>query len=216
MNKVLVLSKSWTPINVLNALDAIHKVINGRADCIDVESRGIYDFESWVDNWSDAKKTAQIATDRIISSGGFSIVIPDVIVCTEYRGFGYKMMTGEMKFSRANVYRRDRNICQFCGKKFPTEELTMDHIIPKSKGGPMSWTNIVLACTSCNHKKSNKSLKESGLKLIRKPFVPMANDLKRSPIESILHKVGNKPPKTWKQFIEKLVSNMYWQVELQE
>lgn len=211
--RVLVLNKNWVPINVLSALDAINKVFKGRALIVDVDTYGTYDFESWVMNWTDAVQTAKIASDQAIKiQGEMWLKLPEVIVCTEYRGFGYKVTHRKPKFSRTNIYRRDRNTCQFCGKKFPTDELTLDHVMPKSKGGQMVWENIVLACASCNNKKGDKTLREAGMKLIRQPFKPTADDLKRTPVERLLWKIGRKPPKTWEQFLGK----MYWNVELKD
>lgn len=71
--------------------------------------------------------------------------------------------------SRAMIYARDQNKCQYCGA---TRRLTIDHIIPKSRGGDNSWLNMVVACSSCNTKKGNKLLEHTGMKLMRKPFIP--------------------------------------------
>lgn len=219
-SRVLVLNKNWTPINVTTACDAAKKVWNNRALFVDVQTYGVFDFESWVINWDDAIRTAKIAEDKVIPLSGINLLIPDAIVCTEYRGFGVKMNDRRKpKFSRTNLYARDRCRCQFCGKKFLPEELTMDHVIPKSKGGKVTWTNIVLACSECNLRKSNKTLAESGMKLLRAPFEPTAEDLKRSPVDKILRRIGRKVPKTWEQFLGKMsvdraLSKMYWNVEL--
>lgn len=216
-SRVLVLNKNWQPINVLPVLEAIHKVFKGRFDCVDIESGVTYDFESWVQNWNDATRTAKIAAEKAIHmNNGLWMVLPEVIVCKDYRGFGYRVTNRKPKFSRTNIYRRDRNTCQFCGHKFPTEELTLDHVTPKSKGGQMNWLNIVLACTTCNNKKGNKTMAEAKLKLIRKPFVPTVDDLKRSPVERLLNKIGRSMPKTWEQFLGKFMSTMYWNVELND
>jgi len=78
-----------------------------------------------------------------------------------------KMMSA--KPSRSAIYKRDNNKCQYCGA---TKKLTIDHIIPKSKGGTDDWDNLVVACSSCNTKKGNKLLEQSGLKLVKKPMRP--------------------------------------------
>jgi 5-methylcytosine-specific restriction endonuclease McrA len=111
--------------------------------------------------------------------------------------------------------------CQFCGKKFKTDELTMDHVIPKSKGGQMTWENIVLACNDCNNKKADRTPEQAGMKLIRKPCRPTVDALKRTPIEKLMHKVGGRLPKTWEQFLGKIspedfLNTMYWKVELKD
>lgn len=211
-NRVLVLNKDWKAVDVLNVKDAIEKVFAGRALFLDTETSATFDFEAWCENWTDAIDTAKIAASRTVSSPRFSFLLPDVIVCTEYRGFGYHVSHRKPKFSRTNIYRRDRNQCGFCGKKFHTEDLTIDHIIPKSKGGKMVWENVILACVPCNSKKGNKTVEEAGMRLVRKPYKPTPEDLRRNPIERILYKVGHKPPKTWGAFLSK----EYWSVELKD
>jgi hypothetical protein len=216
---VLVLNKNWVPIDILNVYEAISKVFAGRASFLDVETCITYDFEGWVLNWDDAIQTAKVASEKVIGSARYRFLIPEVIVCSEYRGFGYKMTNHRPKFSRTNIYRRDKNVCQYCGKKFKTEDLTMDHVFPKANGGQMTWENVVLACVPCNHKKANRTPQQAGMKLIRKPVRPTADDLRRSPIERLMNKVGNKPPKTWEAFLgkmtfDKAMNTMYWNVEL--
>lgn len=71
--------------------------------------------------------------------------------------------------SRAQIYKRDGHKCQYCGS---TRSLTIDHVIPKSKGGGDTWDNMVVACSSCNTKKSDRYLEQTGMKLARKPQVP--------------------------------------------
>jgi hypothetical protein len=74
------------------------------------------------------------------------------------------------KPSRSMIYRRDGNKCQYCSS---TRNLTIDHIIPKCRGGEDSWENMVVSCSSCNTKKGDKSLEQTGMKLLRKPVAPL-------------------------------------------
>ena len=96
---------------------------------------------------------------------------PAVIVLNSY------ISRRQMRLSctRKNVFWRDNNLCQYCGKKFKQPDLSMDHVIPKSLGGEKIWTNIVTACKRCNGKKSNQTLKESGMALLRRPMEPKAS-----------------------------------------
>jgi hypothetical protein len=213
--RTLVLNSEWRPINILPVLKAVMKVFNSRALFVDPESCRTYDFESWVLEWDDAVRTAKIAANQVMPLGGLSLVLPDVIVCTEYRGFGYKVNTRRKpKFSRKNLYLRDRCECQYCGRHFTTKDLNMDHVVPKEKGGGVSWTNIVLSCVPCNSKKRNRTPQQAGMKLIRQPFQPTAEDLRLSPVERLKMRLTSRPPKTWEQFLGKIVSDMYWNVEL--
>ena len=82
-----------------------------------------------------------------------------------------------MKFNRRNIFARDNNQCQYCGQKFPTSELSLDHVIPRSQGGQSTWENIVCACVECNVRKGGRTPKQAHMTLIRKPEKP-----KRSPM----------------------------------
>lgn len=215
--RVLALNRNWVPINVVDVFDAMQKVFSGRALVVDSETFMTYDFSEWVENWDDAAKMAKTAENRVMRGGRVTLVMPEVIVFKEYKGVGYKVnSTRKPSFSRRNLFIRDRNTCQFCAKKFRTEELTMDHIVPRCKGGKVTWKNIVLACQSCNNKKGSKSLAESGLRLIRQPFEPREEDLKLGPVERLRMKLGRNVPKTWEQFLGKVVSDMYWNISLKE
>jgi|PlaIllAssembly_1097288.scaffolds.fasta_scaffold52347_1 5-methylcytosine-specific restriction endonuclease McrA len=106
----------------------------------------------------------------------------------------------KVKFSRANVVLRDRNRCQYCGRQFPTKELTFDHVIPRSRGGKTVWENIVMACWPCNDAKRNRLPHEADMRLLRQPvrpsWVPHYNPrLKQSEV-----------PPEWRN---------YWHVELE-
>jgi hypothetical protein len=201
------------PINVIGAFEAIQKVFKGRALIVDPSTYQTFDFEAWCLTWDDAVRMAKVADgQRMARSQGVFFALPEVIVCTEYRGFGFKINhRAKPKFSRRNLYLRDRCRCQFCGQKFYTEDLTMDHVVPRSKGGLVTWSNIVLACWPCNNRKGNKTVAEAGMKLIRKPFEPKAEDLKMNPVDRLRYKMGHDVPKNWEAFLGKA----FWNVELE-
>lgn len=77
-----------------------------------------------------------------------------------------------IRFSRANIYARDENRCQYCYKKFSDKDLTLDHVKPAVRGGKKTWENIVAACIRCNQKKSDRTPEEAGMKILNKPRVP--------------------------------------------
>ena len=77
-----------------------------------------------------------------------------------------------VKFSRQNIYARDRYKCQYCGNQYPTEELTYDHVMPKSRGGTTEWENIVTCCIDCNRKKGGRIPSEASMQLVRRPKRP--------------------------------------------
>jgi 5-methylcytosine-specific restriction endonuclease McrA len=108
----------------------------------------------------------------------------------------------EVKFSRHNIYMRDGNRCQYCGRRFSTSELSLDHVIPLSRNGPSCWENIVCSCLPCNVKKGNRLPEEAGMKLRRAPVKPKATPL------GLLSPHRIHP--TWKNFLDMA----YWNVEL--
>ncbi len=97
----------------------------------------------------------------------------------------------EVKLTKHNVLRRDRHTCQYCGSS--KGAMTVDHVVPKSQGGEDSWENLVCACTVCNNRKSNRSLWQSSMSLIRKPRQP-------SFISFIQYSVGN-PDRRWRPYL---------------
>ena len=113
------------------------------------------------------------------------------------------MPRSTVKFNRRNIFARDENRCQYCGHRFPMSELSLDHVVPRSQGGPTSWDNIVCACVNCNVKKGGRTPDQAHMKLVRKPVKP-----RTSPLVSI--KMGSSKYQSWKAFLD----NAYWTVEL--
>lgn len=95
-----------------------------------------------------------------------TISAPTVIRLRYYVVVPYK----ELPFNKKNIYHRDEHTCQYCGKK--TSDLTIDHVIPRSRGGKNTWENVAAACSKCNNKKANKTPQETGMKLSKKPCRP--------------------------------------------
>jgi 5-methylcytosine-specific restriction endonuclease McrA len=189
---VLVLNNNWVPIRVTTAMDALRKMFEGKAKAIVVDDYSQYDFDSWAE-LKVVKDNPYIVTARS------EIKIPEVILLKKYG----KMPERKVVCSRANIFRRDKYTCQYCGKQATGEELTIDHVLPRSRGGTTEWTNCVVACIGCNRKKANKLPSEVGMKLRNKPFKP-----NWSP-RLVLQKVKNTP-EAW----EKFVSDAYWNTEL--
>lgn len=90
---------------------------------------------------------------------------PSIVRLKAYAQVPYK----RVMLSRKNILKRDRNTCQYCGKR---DNLTIDHVLPKSRGGRDSWENLVAACVSCNNRKGDRTPQEAGMKLNREPFRP--------------------------------------------
>lgn len=105
-------------------------------------------------------------TERVIRTVNEEFIIPAVIALKQF----IKLPFSDVKVSRNNILRRDRHQCNYCGTK--DDVLTIDHILPKSKGGKHTWKNLTASCRSCNSKKGDLTPEEAGMKLIQKPFKP--------------------------------------------
>ena len=216
-SKTLMLNSHWQPIDIIPATNAIKKVFGERAKCLDTKDYVLKDWQNWLNSFN--KKNLEWYNLRN------NIPIPEIIVCTEYSGTGYQK-DYEPKFSRTNIFLRDKNRCQFCGEKFPCNDLTLGHIIPKSKGGPSTWLNIALQCINCNRKMADRTPKEAGMTMIRKPFVPNVKDLQLTGEGKVVRKISRifnreKYPPAWNNFISKkkldeVASYVYWNIDLEK
>lgn len=129
-------------------------------------------IEPWqraiADFFSGKVEVVSYSEDRMIQGIGRTYPMPSVVRVLRH----FKRDKIRLKFSRLNIYARDRFECQFCGERKPTEELTFDHVTPRSRGGKTSWENIVTCCVACNSEKANRTPEEAGMKLLRKPVKP--------------------------------------------
>jgi 5-methylcytosine-specific restriction endonuclease McrA len=197
---VLVLNKHYMAVRIVGARRAFSLLFRQLAEVVSFEQGSYfnYDFENWCDV-SRLKRNFELAEHDWVSTVNFHIAVPRIIRLLFYD----RLPRSEVKFNRRNIFARDKNRCQYCGKKYPTSELSLDHIIPRSMGGKSAWDNIVCACTKCNVKKGGRTPKLAGLKLIQKPVKP-----KRNPLIHI--HLGHGRYSSWKQFLD----NAYWSVEL--
>ncbi len=157
----LVLNRSWVPINTTTVRHALILVVKGAARFIQPDTYEVHDFESWL-------KLAPVPGQFAIRTPVFAVRLPEVIVLTDYN----RLPGQRVPFSRRNLHRRDGNCCQYCGRHVRADEMTVDHVVPRSQGGKNSWENCVIACRRCNSVKGSQGLKESGLYLLREPLQP--------------------------------------------
>ncbi len=137
--------------------------------------------------------------DRVIRSPSVEMRLPSVISLKEYISAARRPA-----FTRFNVFLRDRFTCQYCGGRFPTEVLTFDHMVPRSRGGSTSWQNVVTACAACNLRKGNRLPEEADMHPLTRPFEPTTYQLQengRGFPPNYLHE-------SWRDFL-------YWDTELE-
>jgi 5-methylcytosine-specific restriction endonuclease McrA len=169
--------------------------MKGHAVIIDPTTYSEYDIKSW----ADASKAKATFADAVIRTPRLHLLIPEVIRLTGYEGQGERTVV----FSRRNIFKRDRYTCCYCGAQPGPKELTIDHLVPKSRGGKSEWTNCVLACLACNMKKANRIPEEAKMTLRKIPKKPRWT--------ALVHIPKNQRRMSWEQFIAK----SYWEVELE-
>lgn len=193
---VLVLNRLWQAVNTCSVRRAFTLLYQGQAQVVSAEDGknfATHDYRSW---WDISQSHPEKEMVRTIS---FSIRIPRVIVLLIFERLPKK----EVKFTRHNVFERDKNTCQYCGKVFERVDLNLDHVLPRDRGGQTTWENIVCSCIPCNTKKGNRLPHEAGMLLVRKPKRP-----KWRPFVNI--SISNHPHDSWKHFLDLA----YWNVEL--
>lgn len=157
---VLVLNRSFVPVQITSIKRAICLAFKGFAKIVDDQYQ-LFDFDSW------SELSVAMQEDRIHMTHS-AIKVPRVIMLQFYD----KLPRSHLRFSRQNIYLRDKNLCQYCGRNFSRSELNIDHVIPLSQGGKTQWANVVCSCIRCNHKKGGRTPEQAGLKLLTKPICP--------------------------------------------
>jgi len=197
---VLVLNRLYMAVHVVSVRRAFGLLFRELAEVIHVEEGQYanYDFHSWREI-SELRAGFKEPHEDWIRSVNFEIQVPRVIRLLAYD----RLPKQAIRFNRRNIFARDANHCQYCGRKFPTSELSLDHVTPRSRGGETTWENIVCSCVKCNVKKGGRTPHEAHMHLVRPPAKP-----KRSPLLSI--KLGNPKYESWKSFLD----NAYWSVDL--
>jgi len=137
---VLVLNASYEPINICAARRALVLVLKGVASAEEVSS-------------------------HVVHSARYTIQLPSVIRLLEYRRIPHQTRA----LSRKNILMRDRYTCQYCHSTLPSSELTLDHVVPRSRSGESAWENLVACCHPCNNQKGSRTPEEAGMKLVRPP-----------------------------------------------
>lgn len=190
--QTLVLNRNWFPIGTVSVRIAICLLYREAARAVHPEDYTIHDFNSWA--------SLRVAEEEpCIRTVSLRIKVPEVVLLTQYD----RIPRHHVTFSRRNIYRRDAFTCQYCGSRPPLDELSLDHLIPRSRGGLSSWANCVVSCLRCNRRKGSRTVEEAGLHLVKAPKEPAWTPCITIPL-------GNKRT-SWEQFI----SHTYWNAELE-
>ena len=207
----LVLNRNWVPLTAVTVKRSIKKVFAEKASIICPQSYNQFNIYEWM--------ALPIAEDEpFVRISSARMKVPEIII-NKYN----KVPNRKVVFSRKNLWRRDGSYCQYCGVRPHDDEITVDHVVPKSRGGKSTFDNCVLACVDCNKRKANCTPEEAGMKLrkyvkdangslvpvfYKRPTVP-----KWSPIYCVKKQ---KLPVSWSKFLTDFVDDIYWNTELEE
>jgi len=198
---VLVLNRLFMAVHIVSVRRAFCLLCKDLAEVVSLEDGqyATYDFSTWREVSEYRAKFFREEDDDWLRTVNCEIQVPRVI-----RLMGYEKLPKQtVKFNRRNIFARDNNQCQYCGKRFSISELSLDHVVPRSQAGASTWENIVCACLSCNVRKGGRTPRQAHMTLIRKPEKP-----KRSPMLNL--KLSHRKYQSWRTFLD----NAYWSVEL--
>ena len=188
----LVLNRNWQPVHVATVARALVLLWNESARVVDPADYQLY-------TWADWAKLAPRAGEAFIRGVRLRLRVPEVVALSGYD----RLPAAHVTFSRRNIFKRDHYTCQYCGAQPGSDELTLDHVVPRSQGGVSSWENCVLACMACNKRKADRTPEQARMHLRRKPVRPTWKPLYAD------HEVRIE---SWSKFI----SEAYWSVTLRE
>jgi 5-methylcytosine-specific restriction endonuclease McrA len=199
---VLVLNKHYAAVRIITARRAMSLLCRGIAEILSIENDDwqTYDFESWR-QLSELRARYERDRHEWIRCVRLDVAVPRILRLMWYD----RLPKRTVKFNRRNIFARDHNRCQYCGGKFPVSELSLDHVMPRSRGGKADWANIVCCCVQCNVRKGGRTPTEAHMRLIAEPIRP-----KRSPVVTL--RLTSEKYASWKQFLD----NAYWNVELRD
>ena len=188
----LVLNRNWQPVHVATVARALVMLFSRKARVVDPA-----DYQTYT--WADWSRLRPRQGERFIQAVTMRLRVPEVVTLVDYD----RLPASHVTFSRRNVFKRDRFTCQYCGAQPGTEELTIDHVVPRAQGGTSAWTNCVLACLTCNKRKADRTPQEAGLRLRKGPTRPAWKPL---------YAWHDRRIESWSRF----VSEAYWNVRLEE
>lgn len=181
MSEVLVLDAAWSPVARVGWERAITLL------------------------WENKVEVIENHEDRVVRSTTQEWKVPSVVRWLKMTTHRKKAI----KFSRDNVYARDKGTCQYCGAKVSRNDFTYDHVTPRSKGGKTVWENVVVCCGECNAKKGDKTLYEARMRLLSTPVKPK----KLSEAYKIRLEWQPTMPASWRNYIR---NSLYWKDELEQ
>jgi 5-methylcytosine-specific restriction endonuclease McrA len=189
---VLVLNRFYAPVHVVTVRRAFILLYRDTAEVIHVED-GQYsnhDFAAWCELSVLRAVERRGPHDDWIRSVRLEIQAPRVIRLLQYE----RVPRNSLRFNRRTIFARDGNKCQYCGRSAPTSEMSLDHVLPRSRGGGTTWENVVSSCVSCNTRKGGRTPQEAHMRLMSEPAEPRHNPV-------LTMKLRNPKYECWRSFL---------------
>ena len=187
--RVLILNRLWQAIHIVEAKRALCLLFTGHARvlCPSEDTWQVWPADEWV-SLSHTQPANQ--NDLYLHTISHAIRVPKILLLNEYGELPLK----EVHLNRQAIFERDGYRCQYCGKLCKGHELNLDHVMPKERGGALSWQNIVSSCLPCNTRKANRTPREAAMRLLKKPRQP-----KSRPFVSYV--IGQDLEEEWESFL---------------
>jgi 5-methylcytosine-specific restriction endonuclease McrA len=173
------------PIRVASVKRCLKLIFGDKASIVDPADYSVY---SWLE-WADLDATGD---EYVLTTTRANVKVPEVIVLSKHD----KVYIKDLRLTKRNIYIRDRYKCQYTGKQLKFDEANIDHVIPRSRGGKNTWSNLVVCTKEINSMKGDRTPAEAGLKLIKKPVKPSPDGP---------HKLMDPKfnmPESWSKFIK--------------
>lgn len=193
---VLVLNRHWLAVHICTVRRALTLLYQGLAQVV-AENYQTFDFDSW----REISESESAVNTDLVRAPGFQFKVPSVIVLQHY----HQCPPRTVRFNRRNIYVRDRFRCQYCGDSPGREKLTIDHVVPRSKGGRSTWNNVVVACVQCNSEKGDRLPAECGM-------IPSVAPKRPSWFSAFRMIPGERERSAWERF----VNAAQWETKLVE
>jgi hypothetical protein len=163
----LVLNRNWAPVTFLPVRIAVCTVMRDMGSVLDTENYLLLSFEEWIQEHS-RPASDEVDDEGWIVTPTMRILAPEIVVLKKYG----ERPPRKIGLTSPNLYRRDDHTCQYCGIELPPTKLTIDHVLPRSRGGPTTWENCVAACAACNFRKADRTPREARMHPKKKPATP--------------------------------------------
>ena len=188
--RVLVLNRVWQAVNIVGAKRAFSLLFQDHAQVINTADGDfrVMSGEQWI---MDSLENPPTKKEVSMKTVRYDLRVPKILLLRNYSALPMK----EVKFTRYSIFERDGHTCQYCGKMHREDQLNLDHVIPRDRGGRTTWENIVTSCIRCNSKKANRLPHEAGMRLNHKPGRP-----KYRPFVSFM--VKDRIDDSWQHFLK--------------